>query len=118
MFSYQRKFGTHNAALYALQSGAFFIIDVWAKLSDMDKFVREIENCSFDFFMELNDLHVDINNFVLSYFIRIEGVGSSKTYFIRSKRTELDNIFRKTSNPTEFIKEIKNKVLDELFRGI
>ncbi len=97
---------------------AFFVINFWTKLSDVEIIVREIENYSFDFFKELNGVHVDINNFVLSYFIRIEGTDASKTYFIRSKRTELDDIFRKTSNPKEFIKEIKNKVLDELFRGV
>lgn len=97
---------------------AFFVIDIWIKISDVDKIVRAIESYSYDFFRELNDTNVDINSFVLSYFIRIDGVNSPKTYFVRAKRVELENLFSKTSNPEIFIKTIKNKVIDELFRNI
>lgn len=97
---------------------AFFVIDIWVKISDVDKIVRAIESYSYDFFRELIDTNVDINSFVLSYFIRIDGVNSPKTYFVRAKRVELENVFSKTSNPEIFIKTINNKVIDELFRNI
>ena len=97
---------------------AFFVIDLWVKISDVDKIVRAIESYSYEFFRELIDTNVDINSFVLSYFIRIDGVNSSKTYFIRAKRVELENVFSNTSNPEIFVKTIKNKVIDELFRSI
>lgn len=97
---------------------AFFVINVWTKSSNIEKIVREIEQYSYDFFIELNDIHIDINSFVLSYFVTIEGVDSSKTFFIRSKRNELAEVFMQTSEPKKFVELIKNKVIDELFRSV
>lgn len=97
---------------------AFFVINIWTKSSDVELIVRELEIYSYKFFKELNGLHIDVNTFVLSYFVRIEGTESSAMYFVRSKRTELNELFRKASNPKEFIEQLKNKVIDELFRGV
>lgn len=110
--------GEIQARLSDKKDEAFFIIDVWIHSSDIEQIVRSIEQYSYDFFMELNDTNVDINSFVLSYFLRIDGIDSSKTYFIRSKRTELEKLYKETNNPTQFVRLIKNKVIDELLRGI
>lgn len=97
---------------------AFFVINVWLKSSNVEHIVRWIEKYSYDFFKELSDTNVDINSFVLSYFVRIEGVNDSKMYFIRAKRTELEESLRKNYNSAEFVKSIKNKIIDELFRSV
>jgi hypothetical protein len=116
--SLDRIDGEIQARLSDKKDEAFFVIDVWIHSSDIERIVRLIEQYSYDFFMELNDTNVDINSFVLSYFLRIDGTDSSKTYFIRSKRTELENLFKRTNDPTEFVRLIKNKVIDELLRGV
>ena len=110
--------GDLQVSLANKKDEAFFVIDIWTASSNVERIVREIEIYSYDFFKELNDVHVDVNSFVLSYFIRIEGVDSSRTYFVRSKRTELAELFGVTANPKEFIERIKNKVIDELFRSV
>lgn len=97
---------------------AFFVINVWLKSSNVDQIVRWVEKYSYDFFKELNDTNVDINSFVHSYFVRIDGVNEPKMYFIRAKRTELEESFKKSYTPTEFVKTIKNKVIDDLFRSV
>ncbi len=97
---------------------AFFVINIWIHSSDNEAITRKIESYSYNFFKELSDTNVDINSFVLSYFLRIDGVDSPKTYFIRSKRPELEEVYRKTSEPVEFVKLIKNKVIDDLLRGV
>ena len=97
---------------------AFFVIDIWTKSSDVELIVRELEKYSYEFFKDLNGLHIDVNNFVLSYFVWIDSAKSSEMYFVRSKRTELIELFTKTSDPKEFINQLKNKVIAELFRGV
>lgn len=97
---------------------AFFVVNIDTKYSNVEKIVRGIESYSYEFFKELYDVHVDINSFVLSYFVSIEGVTTSKTYFIRSKRSELEDLLKQTSEPDIFVKMVKNKVIDELFRGV
>ncbi|MBY5959578.1 hypothetical protein KUV50_15605 [Membranicola marinus] len=97
---------------------AFFVINIWTKSSDIEMIVRELERYSYEFFNDLNGLHIDINSFVLSYFVQIEGVESPANYFVRSKRTELNELLRNVSNPKEFIEQLKNKVIDELFRSV
>jgi len=45
-------------------------------------------------------------------------VDEAKMYFIRAKRTELEQSFRKSYDPTEFVKSVNNKVIDDLFRSV
>lgn len=97
---------------------AFFVINISTKSSNVELIVRELEKYSYDFFKELNGLHIDINTFVLSFYIQIEGSKSSTMYFLRSNRAELNELFKKTFSPKDFINQLKNKVIDELFRGI
>lgn len=97
---------------------AFFVINVWLQSSNVNQIVRWVEKYSYDFFKELNDTSVDINSFVHSYFLRIDGVNEPKMYFIRAKRTELEKAFKNNYEPTEFVKTIKNKVIDDLFRSV
>jgi hypothetical protein len=80
--------------------------------------VRWIEKYSFNFFRDLNDTSVDINSFVHSYVLYIDGIKEPKMFFIRARRTELEDAFAKSLNPTEFVNSIKNKVIDELFRSV
>ena len=110
--------GEIECHLASKKDEAFFVIDLWIKTSNIEQIVRRIEKYSYDFFQELYDINVDINSFVLSYYIRIEGTENSRTFFLRSKRAELESLLKKAYNPQEFVKLIKNKLVDELFRSV
>jgi hypothetical protein len=97
---------------------AFFVINIQFSNKDIYEIIESIEKYSFDFFIELSNIHVDINSFVLSYFIKIDKEDKSRNYFIRAKRNEIDELKKKSTEPKEFIENIKNKVVDELFRNL
>lgn len=65
----------------------------------------------------LYDSMVDINSFVLSFHITIEGEPSSRNIFFRSTRSELGAILA-NRNQVSAVMQIKNKLFDELFRGL
>ncbi|WP_434353636.1 hypothetical protein VH441_01015 [Psychrobacter sp. HD31] len=96
---------------------AFFVIHIHFENKDIYNIVESIEKYSYDFFIEVCDINVDVNSFVLSYFITIDN-SNKKNYFIRAKTTEIDNLKSRHSNPKDFIKNIDNKVIDELFRNV
>ncbi len=110
--------GEIHVHLFDKKDEAFFVINVWLQSSNINQIVRWVEKYSHDFFKELNDTNVDINSFVHSYFLRIDEVNEPKMYFIRAKRTELEETFKKSYKPAEFVKKIKNKVIDDLFRSV
>ncbi len=110
--------GEIHVCLSDKKDEAFFVIDVCLQSSNVNQIVRWVEKYSYDFFKELNDTSVDINSFVHSYSLRIEGVNELKMYFIRATRIELEEAFKKNYELTEFIKTIKNKVIDDLFRSV
>lgn len=97
---------------------AFFVIDIEIKNLDVSSIVRSIQEYTYTFFIELSTIHVDVNNFVLSYFIKIDNEKKSRNYFIRASRNEIENFKTKHFNPQEFIENLPNKVIDELFRNL
>jgi hypothetical protein len=110
--------GDVNVRLSDKKNEAFFVINANIKTSNVEQIVRWIEKYSFNFFRDLNDTSVDINSFVHSYVLYIDGIKEPKMFFIRARRTELEDAFAKSLNPTEFVNSIKNKVIDELFRSV
>lgn len=109
--------GNIKVELSTNKQEAFFL--VYLKIdSTIFDIVDYVETYTYNFFKEINESHVGVNNFVLSYSIKVNGSDSKRNYFIRSKRTELDKLFSKNLTPKEFCKEIENKVLDPIFRGI
>lgn len=97
---------------------AFFVIDILFSNKDIYEIVEGIEKYSYDFYIELSNTHIDINSFVLSYFIKTDKKEKSRNYFIRASRSEIDELKTKISHPKEFIEKLSNKVIDELFRNI
>ncbi|MBH1959274.1 MAG: hypothetical protein I8H68_04120 [Flavobacteriia bacterium] len=97
---------------------AFFVIDIQFLNKNIYEITEAIEKYSYDFFIELSNTHVDINNFVLSYFIKIDTKTNSRNYFIRASRNEIDELNKKLLGKKDFIDQLKNKVVDELFRNI
>ena len=97
---------------------AFFVINIQFSNKNIHEIIEAIEKYSYDFFIELSNTHVDINNFVLSYFINIGKEEKLRNYFIRASRNEIDELKKKLLGQKDFIAQIKNKVIDELFRNI
>lgn len=96
---------------------AFFVINIEFKNKTIYEIVESLQEYSFEFYKELSDISVDINNFVLSYFIKVDN-DKNRSYFLRATRVEIDSLKTKHFEPKEFIDNIKNKVIDELFRNI
>jgi len=96
---------------------AFFVIDIEFKNKSIFEIVESLQEYSFEFYKELSEITVDINSFVLSYFIKIDN-DKNRSYFLRATRTELDDLKSKYFEYKEFIDNLKNKVIDELFRNI
>lgn len=115
---FQKLNGQIHCRLCEQKDEAFFVVNIWIKTTDLVEIVRSIERYTYDFFQDLIGTSVDINSFVLSLNIQFEGENSFRQYFVRAKRVELENAFSKTSNPELFIKNLRNKVVDELFRNI
>ena len=97
---------------------AFFVISLNLHSSKIDDVVRSIENYTYEFFKDIKSTSVDINSFVLSYVVKIDGDPKQRTYFIRSKRVELESLMSRTSDPREFVSLVKNKLIDDLFRSV
>jgi hypothetical protein len=96
---------------------AFFVINIEFKNKSVYEIVESLQEYSFELYKELSEISVDINSFVLSYFIKI-GNDKNRGYFLRATRTELHDLKSKYFEPKEFIDNSKNKVIDELFRNI
>ncbi|QNK78159.1 hypothetical protein H7F37_03495 [Winogradskyella sp. PAMC22761] len=96
---------------------AFFVINAEFKNKDIFEIVESLQEYSFEFYKELSSISVDINSFVLSYFVKIDN-DKNRSYFLRSNRTEIDNLKSKYHTPKEFIDNLDNKVINELLRNI
>jgi hypothetical protein len=96
---------------------AFFVINIEFKNKTIFEIVDSLQEYSFEFYNELSGIPVDVNSFVLSYFIKIDN-DKNRSYFLRATRTEIDDLKSKYFVPKEFIENMKNKVIDELFRNI
>lgn len=97
---------------------AFFVINIEVKNKTVFEIVNLLEQYSYDFFIELEDISVDVNNFVLSYFIKIKGEKKTRNYFIRASRKEIKELKIKYTEPKSFIENLSNKLVDELFRNL
>lgn len=97
---------------------AFFVINVEFKNRDIYEMSDSLKLYSYEMLSELAATHVDVNSFVLSYFIKIDDEQKSRTYFLRTNRNEIAKLKSKYFTHTDFIENINNKVLDELFRNI
>jgi len=64
---------------------AFFVITLYLHSSNINEIVESIETYAFGFFNDLRNTTVDINNFVLSYFVKIDGVFAIKNLFHQIK---------------------------------
>jgi hypothetical protein len=97
---------------------AFFVINVEFKNRDIYEMAASLKKYSFEMFDELASTHFDVNSFVLSYFIKVDDEQKSRNYFLRTNRNEIKELKAKYFSPEEFIENINNRVLDELFRNI
>lgn len=97
---------------------AFFVVDIKFSNKTIYEIVKTIEKYTYDFFIELSNTHVDVNNFVISYFIKIDEDSKTRNYFIRASRNEIDKLKEMTKEEKVFIKNLPNKVIDELFRNL
>lgn len=99
---------------------AWFNVNV--QVSDVDVFEVRTEVCNYAFkvFKLLHNSMVDVNSFVLSFHIKIDGdTKYSRNIFFRSNRSELDKIFSRTADdPVTMIRQIENRLFDELFRDL
>lgn len=97
---------------------AAFVINIEFVNKDIFKIVESLQRYSYDLLIELSDISVDVNSFVLSLNVNIDDENKSRGYFMRASRTEIDTLRSKHFEPKEFIDNISNKVIDELFRNI
>jgi hypothetical protein len=97
---------------------AFFVVYIEVKNKDIYEIVNSLQVYCHELFIELITYHIDVNNFVLSLFVKINGEPKSRGYFLRASRTEIEGLKSKYSAPKDFIDNIRNKVLDELFRNL
>lgn len=97
---------------------AFFVINIGISNKNIYEIVEAIENYSYDFLIEISNIHIDTNSFVLSYFIKINNDNKLRNYFIRASRNEIEELKKKKLKPKDFIDNISNKLIDELFKNI
>lgn len=97
---------------------AFFVVYIEINNKDINEIVNSIKTYCHELFLELITFHVDVNNFVLSLFVKINGEAKSRGYFLRASRTEIEDLKSKHTTSNEFIDNIRNKVLDDLFRNL
>lgn len=97
---------------------AFFVINIEASDKNVYEIVDAIDIYSYEFLIDLSNIHTDTNNFVLSYFIKVENDNKTRSYFIRTSRNEIDQLKRKNFKPKDFIYHLSNKLIDELFRNL
>jgi len=61
---------------------------------------------------------VDINQFVISFHIRIAGEQKSRNMFFRTTRSELESVLQQKDNPVQAATSIDNSLFDEIFRNL
>lgn len=84
--------------------------------------VFEVRNATLDYasrlFGLLRESFVDINVFVLSFHVRLGGERTTRNLFFRSTRSELNELLSNAADPRKGMLRIKNKLFDEIFRGL
>ena len=100
------------------KSEAFFVICIQIKSKNVFEIVNSLQKYFNNFFLELSSMHVYVNSFVLSYFIKIDKEKKTRNYFIRTNRKEIEDLKSKYLNPKDFLDNVENKLIDELFRNL
>ena len=97
---------------------AFFTIDIQFENKNVFEIVDEIKKYSYDFLLELSSIKLDVNTFVLSYFINVGEDEKSRHYFLRTNRNEIEKLQKKYFRYNDFIDNVENKLIDEIFRNL
>lgn len=86
---------------------AFFVIDIQLQNSDVYEIRNEVEHYVYDFYRGIASISVDVNSFVLSMFVKIDG-DKKRNLFMRLRRSELKELLSKSITPRDFVAGIKN----------
>ncbi|MGO4921631.1 hypothetical protein [Maribacter spongiicola] len=86
-----KDFENLNAYMADNKKEAFFVINIEFKNKTVYEIVESLQEYSFDFYNELSDISVDVNSFVLSYFIKVDN-DKNRSYFLRTTRIEIDSL--------------------------
>ncbi len=78
--------------------------------------IDSVIDYAFHFYRLLNKSKVDINTFVLSFNINIEGDDKSRNIFFRASRSELSNVISPLDAAPKNILQLETKLFDKLFR--
>lgn len=97
---------------------AWFNIAVEVENSTVFEIRDAVCGYAFKLFTLLHNSMVDLNSFVLSFHIRIDGEGRTRNIFFRSNRLELDRILAAPADPRSAVMRIENKLFDDLFRDL
>lgn len=97
---------------------AFFVIDIEFENKNVFEIVDEIKKYSHNFLIELSSIQLDVNTFVLSYFIRLGKNEKLRNYFLRTNRNEIDKLKKEYFKYDDFVDNIENKLIDEVFRNL
>ncbi|QDU44387.1 hypothetical protein Mal52_28680 [Symmachiella dynata] len=93
---------------------AWFNVHVHISDSNIVKIHNEVCRYAYGLFEKLNASQVDVNTFVLSFHIFING--DRRNMFFRSTRNELNAVL--LEEPVSAILLIKNKVFDDIFQNM
>jgi len=93
--------------------------NAWVSVTNPNVFEIHDSVCTYAYqiFSLLNKSQVDINTFVLSFHINIDGEKPHSMFF-RTTRSELDEIKSKYLDPIDSVLEIDNRLFDELFKNL
>lgn len=98
---------------------AWFNVMVSTSSGDVKAIRDAILAYGYRFFGVLRKSMVDINSFVLSFHIELEGDSMfQRNIFFRTNRGELADISDSEADPISSMKRIENKLFDELFRDL
>ncbi len=98
-------------------SEAFFVINIKVYESDVFEIRNAVEQYAFEIYKSIASIRIDINSFVLSIFVEIEG-DKQRNIFMRAKRTELKELLSTKFTAKDFVKGIENKLFDSLYRDL
>ena len=94
---------------------AWFNVTVDVHTGTPEEIRTEILEYAYDLFELLYDSQVDLNSFVLSFHIRIDG-DKSRNIFFRTNRNELEHILGDEAKASDNLLRLENKLFDPLFR--
>ncbi|WP_338239017.1 hypothetical protein [Persicobacter diffluens] len=98
-------------------SEAFFVINIRIKDSDVFQTRDAVEKYAFELYKSIATIRIDINSFVLSIFVEIEG-DKQRNIFMRLNRKDLKELILRNFTAKDFVNGIENKLFDELYRDL